>query len=540
MLERAIAALVSTVVAGTILAGFLLAPATQGGNESDLPLQSHARIAIDGNQGFTTANGVVGGNGSPSDPFVIEGWNITIDDWYQSGVSVSNTSAYFVLRDVSVQAPGPAYESWAVKLTLTQNGTIDNVRGFGKGWEETFAGIFLDTSSAVTVSRCEFVPGSMGAGVLIRDSTNVTIAANFVQSISILHASNVTVSRNKVSVNIAIDSSDGIVLDENEVHHTSVYVSSNPSGLDFASILLTSSRNSTLRANLLTNAGIDIAGSSSEDYTTNTVTLDNLVNGKPVRFYKNCADVVVSGVLAGQVLVAECENVRIAGLNLSYTNVAVKLVRVHHATVENGTFMSNSPRAVEVDESDNVTFTGNRFLRNNNAFLFRNSQNVLVYHNDFLFDWGNIFNPWNIYDNRSDVRWDSGYPLGGNFWYYYEGADHCRGPAQDDCSAGDGLGDAPYDIPAWSFGPTVGTDRYPLTKPVTMVPAVPLPPLPATALVVLLAVLLLLGALGLRRRQKRTPIDPALPVRQESDLGVVGHSDHRTADENPPQEPPPS
>src|SRR5207244_4203620 len=45
--------------------------------------------------------------------------------------------------------------------------------------------------------------------------------------------------------------------------------------------------------------------------------------------------------------------------------------------------------------------------------------------------------------------------VGGNYWSDYGGVDHCRGPAQDDCSAADGIGDTPYLVAS------VIRDRYP-------------------------------------------------------------------------------
>src|SRR5438034_2832972 len=40
-------------------------------------LQSHSVISINGNSGFTAANGVTSGTGTAADPYVISGWDIT-------------------------------------------------------------------------------------------------------------------------------------------------------------------------------------------------------------------------------------------------------------------------------------------------------------------------------------------------------------------------------------------------------------------------------------------------------------------------------
>src|SRR5439155_9635548 len=48
-------------------------------------------IFIDGNGNFTPASGVVGGSGTPSDPFVIAGWTIIASSG--PGIQIRNTNA---------------------------------------------------------------------------------------------------------------------------------------------------------------------------------------------------------------------------------------------------------------------------------------------------------------------------------------------------------------------------------------------------------------------------------------------------------------
>src|SRR2546427_9788888 len=58
-------------------------------------------IFIDGNGNFTPASGVVGGTGTPSDPFVIPGW--TILALYVPWAHIRNRNAYIVIRDVAIR-----------------------------------------------------------------------------------------------------------------------------------------------------------------------------------------------------------------------------------------------------------------------------------------------------------------------------------------------------------------------------------------------------------------------------------------------------
>src|SRR5437773_8663812 len=73
---------------------------------------AHAPIIINGNSGFTAANGVSGGSGTASDPYIISGWNI--NGWnYPSAwnppnatIAITNPTSYFVIQNVVSSGAG--------------------------------------------------------------------------------------------------------------------------------------------------------------------------------------------------------------------------------------------------------------------------------------------------------------------------------------------------------------------------------------------------------------------------------------------------
>jgi hypothetical protein len=67
----------------------------------------HAPIRIDGNDQFVKKNGVVSGSGSESDPFVIEGWDISCKD--STGILMMNTDSHVVLKNITVNGLGHYY-----------------------------------------------------------------------------------------------------------------------------------------------------------------------------------------------------------------------------------------------------------------------------------------------------------------------------------------------------------------------------------------------------------------------------------------------
>jgi parallel beta-helix repeat protein len=70
-------------------------------------------------------------------------------------------------------------------------------------------------------------------------------------------------------------------------------------------------------------------------------------------------------------------------------------------------------------------------------------ENNKIYHNNFINNTLQVieeFGPWNP---ERRVKWDKGYPSGGNYWSDYNGSDEFSGPGQN-LSGSDGIGDIPY------------------------------------------------------------------------------------------------
>ena len=129
-------------------------------------------------------------------------------------------------------------------------------------------------------------------------------------------------------------------------------------------------------------------------------------------------------------------------------NSGIVLLNVTNGRVEN-VVLDDNAIGIAVSSSSSIVITENTVSTNNVGIALAASSSVLVFHNDV------ITNADQASDDTS-MNWDNGYPAGGNFWSDYNGWDDCRGPAQDDCSGGDGLGDFPYVIDGDS------SDRYPL------------------------------------------------------------------------------
>lgn len=89
----------------------------------------HAPIIIDGNR-FNPSNGVIGGAGTQQDPYVIAGWDIT-SPISTSAIQISNSNAFFIIRDVTVHSGG-------IVLSNVTNGIMRTANLLNSGIGLTF------------------------------------------------------------------------------------------------------------------------------------------------------------------------------------------------------------------------------------------------------------------------------------------------------------------------------------------------------------------------------------------------------------------
>jgi len=131
----------------------------------------HAPIAITGNAEFTPENGVTGGSGTPSDPYIIEGWEIYAG--VAPGIRITNTDAHALVRGVFVHSGGVNYEGILLD-------TVANVVVEGGVFVDDSFGIYAYASSAVAIVNNR-VANSFWEGILVESSSSAVVRGNDVQ-----------------------------------------------------------------------------------------------------------------------------------------------------------------------------------------------------------------------------------------------------------------------------------------------------------------------------------------------------------------------
>ncbi len=227
---------------------------------------AHAPILIEGNAGFTATNGVVSGSGTVNKPYVIGPWDI--DATASPGVWVRNTTAYFVLQDVNVTGTLPygfpsAFDS--VVFTNVVHGSAMRINVTG-----TSRGVVLDGGSFLSVQD-SVVTNTPHDAIVAAGTDNVSLLRNDLRGWSNLYG----------------------------VHLIGV-------------------ANATLGGNLFDGCGIYLDTTDKRVLDTTSITPDNLVNGLPIRFYRQVSGLAIDGLATGQLIVVDSSNVRVANLAVAY------------------------------------------------------------------------------------------------------------------------------------------------------------------------------------------------------------------------------
>ncbi len=277
--------------------------------------QLHAPILIRSNGDFTADNGIKGGNGTATDPYIIEGWDIATSARVP-GIMISNTDAYFVILNVYIHTVRPSYldyPGYGINMTNVSNGAVEDSTITVCCWSIT-----LDSSSKITVSNDSV------SFLTVRSSRDVTVSGSGLQPyciVPIISSDNITLTGNTCGAFQIVDS-------------TRVTMQHNTLSLD-----------------------IVIRGASPEEFDSFRVTPDNMVDGRPLLFYKDCSGLNLDSIEAGELIVANCNRVNL--INLTFDNfwgIDLETAFVTNTIITNTT----ASNTILVTESSGVEVSRNR------------------------------------------------------------------------------------------------------------------------------------------------------------------------------------
>ncbi len=117
-------------------------------------------ISILGDAEFTTENGVVGGTGTESDPYIIAGWEIVLPSGEYYGVRIENVTAQFVLRGLIIQN-ATEMGGAGIRIGFAAGGAIE-----GCAISNSLHGIDIVSSTDISMENCILYVSGRGLRVV--------------------------------------------------------------------------------------------------------------------------------------------------------------------------------------------------------------------------------------------------------------------------------------------------------------------------------------------------------------------------------------
>jgi len=267
----------------------LLILTTSGNLCNLLSLTIHDPIYIYKNNQFTLVNGVVTGNGTEGNPYIIENWSI--DATSTHGIWIENTDVYFIIRNCYIYNGGS--NNNGIHFVNVKNGIVKD-----NGIEYNNHGIyFYDSENDMVLNNTCNLNKCFGIFMYYSSYNNLfnnTCNSNYRYGIHLAYSSNNTLVNNTCSNNVwygvyLYSSSDIILINnsclDNNWHGIYLYLSSNNTLLnnsclnqDWHGISLYNSSNNVISNNIcLKNGwhGISLEVTSNNNMIENNTCLNN-------------------------------------------------------------------------------------------------------------------------------------------------------------------------------------------------------------------------------------------------------------------------
>jgi parallel beta-helix repeat protein len=294
-----------------------------------------------------------------------------------------------------------------IRVVTSSNNTIEN-----NDVSDNWGGIYLMDSSHNNTVMENNVTFNKGDAMYLDSSSRNTIENNIVSdnngtSVSFIFSSYNIVRNNTHSGNTGsgyyIDRSNNNIISGNRPSNNTITGNHVSNSTTFG-IYLISSQDHNISGNEFINSGISLRGYELKEFDSHDISNDNMVNGKPLYFYKYLDQEDIDGLSAGQLFLIDCTNVVLKNLIINNTAVAISITYSSNITVIDNN-VSNNKRGIELISSTQCNVKNNMAVLNefggielrsssynnlSNNNVSDNNANINLYGSSFNVISGNI------------------------------------------------------------------------------------------------------------------------------------------------------
>jgi len=309
------------------------------------------------------------GDGSETDPYVIDGYDID-GDGYGYGIFIGNVTDHFIVQD----------------------NTIQNARGNDEDWHEN-SGIFLyNTTNGELVANDPITENDFGIRFIDSEGNTVVdnnLTGNEGEGWNDGHGIYIENSEENIfENNIVSDSEDsGFFLENsnsNELIDNEVYDNG-----EFG-IYLDETMNNVLEGNEIEDDGIWIQGEDREYWDTHVIDESNTVNDDPVYYWVDTSEETVPEG-AGQVILVNTTEVVVENQDVGDGDVGITLAYSNNNILRNNTVIDNFWHGIHLENSHRNDLINNTVEENEHGIFFLYSSDNTITQNEVHYnDWHGI------------------------------------------------------------------------------------------------------------------------------------------------------
>ncbi len=183
-----------------------------------------------------------------------------------------------------------------------------------------------------------------------------------------------------INCNVSSNRRYGIYLDgSSNINITGTNFSSN----FWDGVYISSSTNITLSNNNFVSDGIFIDGIQLSHYNSHNISVNNIVNGKPLYYFKDTSGIIIDGVPIGQLILANCTDFNVTNLHMNNTDVGIEIAYSLTTTLINNN-VSDNWYGITQFNSSNSRIIGNNVSDNVYGIWIESSTNNIIFNNSVL------------------------------------------------------------------------------------------------------------------------------------------------------------